>query len=320
MYQYIARRILQLIPTIIGVTLIVFLVINAAPGNPMSGMVDPDLSQEEVDRQLDEMGLNEPVMQRYGNWLTEVIQGDLGYSFRYHVPVTTLLGTRILPTFMLSFSALFVSILIAVPIGVLSATRQYSKTDNFFTVLAIGAVSIPVFFIGILLIKFLAFDLRLFPTGGYPTFDADDTTISRITQVLHHMFLPMIALAAAQTARFMRYTRSSMLEVVKQDYVRTARAKGLSEKIVIYKHALRNALIPVITLLGLTLPFLFSGAILTETVFVWPGMGRLLLDSVHDRDYPLLMGINLFFAMLVMLGNLLADILYAVVDPRIKYN
>ncbi|ACB86345.1 ABC transporter permease [Natranaerobius thermophilus] len=319
MYQYIVRRILQLIPTIIGVTIIVFLVINAAPGNPMSGMVDPNLTEEEIDRQLEEMGLKDPIHQRYWSWITQVIQGDLGYSFRYHVPVESLIGSRIGPTFMLSFSALFVSILLAVPIGVLSATRQYSKVDNLFTVIAIGGVSIPVFFLGILLIKFLAFDFQIFPTGGYPNL-SDENFFTAIPRVLHHLILPMIALAAAQTARFMRYTRSSMLEVIKQDYVRTARAKGLSEKIVIYKHALRNALIPVITLLGLTLPFLFSGAILTETVFVWPGMGRLLLDSVHDRDYPLLMGINLFFAFMVMLGNLLADVLYAVVDPRIKYN
>ncbi|MTI95140.1 MAG: ABC transporter permease [Firmicutes bacterium] len=321
MYQYIIRRILQSIPTLLGITVFVFLIINAAPGNPMSHLVDPNMTGEDRANRLEALGYYDPLPVRYATWITEAVQGNLGYSTRYSRPVTQLISTRIVPTFLLTFSSMFISVLIAVPIGVFSSTRQYSKMDYFLTVLAMAGISIPVFFLAILGLRLFAFDLGWVPLGGMVTAGRVHTGFfDYALDVLHHLIMPLAVLSAANIATYMRYTRSSMLEVVRQDYIRTARAKGLSEKVVIYKHALRNALIPVVTVFGLSLPFLFSGAVITETVFTWPGMGILNVEAVGTRDYPLLMGINLFLAILVLLGNLLADIMYAVVDPRIRYN
>lgn len=322
MRQYLLRRLLQVIPTLLGITIIVYLIINAAPGSPVSGMIDPTITGEALEIRKQQLGLDKPVYQRYGIWLSElVIEGNLGYSTRTRRPVAEMIQSRLGPTLLLTMSSMFLSFIIAIPIGILSATRQYSRTDYLFTILAIAGVSIPVFFLGVAMIKIFAFDLRWFPVGGMSTAGAYYTSwLERTLDILKHLFLPLFVLSCAQIAMFVRYTRSSMLEVVRQDYVRTARAKGLSERVVIYKHALRNALIPVITVLGLSLPFLFSGAILTEAVFAWPGMGTLNITAVTTRDYPLLMGINLFLAMMVIAGNLLADVFYAVADPRIRYD
>jgi len=322
MKQYIIRRLLQMIPTLIGTTFIVFVIINMAPGSPLSHMVDPTISEEAIERRREQLGLDQPLIQRYGSWFYEAVQGNLGYSTRYRGRlVTELIQSRLAPTIILTFSSILVSFIIAVPIGVISATRQYSTLDYSVVVSAIAGVSIPVFFLGIVLVWLFGFTLGWLPIGGmasagvrHPDF------ISYAADVGRHLVLPLITLTAANTARFVRFTRSSMLEVIRQDYVRTARAKGLSEQVVIYRHALRNALLPVVTILGLSLPFLFSGAIITESVFAWPGMGTMLIESVSQRDYGLLMGINLFLAVLVILGNLLADVFYSVVDPRIRYD
>ncbi len=322
MKQYIIRRLLQMIPTLIGTTFIVYVIINMAPGSPLSHMIDPTISQEAIERRKEQLGLDRPLLQRYGTWLTEAVQGNLGYSTRYRGRlVTELIQGRLGPTITLTFSSILVSFIIAVPIGVISATRQYSTLDYSVVVSAIAGVSIPVFFLGIVLVWLFGFTLGWFPVGGmssagvrHPDFFSFAADVGR------HLVLPLVTLTAANTARFVRFTRSSMLEVIRQDYVRTARAKGLSEQVVIYRHALRNALLPVVTILGLSLPFLFSGAIITESVFAWPGMGTMLIESVSQRDYGLLMGINVFLAVLVILGNLLADIFYSVVDPRIRYD
>jgi len=319
--QYILRRLLLLVPILIGITFLIFLIINLAPGTPLSGLIDPTVSQSDIDARAEQLGLNKPIIVQYFTWLRETVRGNLGYSIRYKRPVSELIRTRLWPTFLLSFSALILSFLIAVPIGVFSATRQYSKADYFFTIFAMAGISIPVFFFGIVVIKIFSFDLRWFPIGGMVTAGLRHANSwAYYKDVGKHLILPLVVLSYMGTAGYTRYVRSCMLEVVRQDYVRTARAKGLSEKVVIYKHALRNALIPVITILGMTLPAIFSGAILTETVFVWPGMGLLQVNAIEARDYPLLLGINLFLALLVIVGNLAADILYAVADPRIRYD
>lgn len=321
MRQYLLRRLLQVIPTLLGTSFIVFVIINAAPGNPMSHLIDPRIDRATLEAREKRLGLDKPLTHRFVIWLSETARGNLGFSTRYRRAVVDLIGARIGPTLLLTFSALIISFIIAVPIGVYSATHQYSRTDYFFLVLTMAAVSIPVFFLGVAMIKLLAFDLRLFPIGGMVTAGMrHEHWLAYALDVGRHLVLPLFVLSCAEVAMFVRYTRSSMLEVVKQDYVRTARAKGLSERVVIYKHALRNALIPVITVLGLSLPFLFSGAILTEAVFSWPGLGTLNLEAVSTRDYPLLMGINLFLAVIVILGNLMADLLYAAADPRIRYD
>jgi peptide/nickel transport system permease protein len=310
-----------MIPTIIGITILVFIIINAAPGNPLSHMADPSMRPEDIQSALEKMGMFDPLYVRYFNWFRELLSGNLGYSFRYKSPVIEMIKSRAPATLSLGFMSIFISFIIAVPIGVYSATRQYSTLDYIFTVFAMAGLSIPVFFFGIVLIKWFAFDLRWLPIGGMVTMGRyHANALEYWLDVGRHMILPLTVLSYANMARFMRFTRSSMLEVIRQDYIRTARAKGLNERVVIYKHALRNAMIPVITILGLSLPALFSGALLTETVFVWPGMGSLNVEAVSTRDYPLLMGINLVLALFVLAGNLLADIMYAVVDPRIKYD
>ncbi len=322
MKQYILRRLLQMIPTLIGTTFIVYIIINMAPGSPLSHMIDPTITGEALARREEQLGLDRPLLQRYGTWLTEAAQGNLGYSTRYRGRlVTEIIQSRLLATVILTFSSIILSFILAVPIGVISATRQYSTLDYSVVVTAIAGVSVPVFFLGIVLIWAFAFQMGWFPVGGMVSAGVRHPTIlAWAADVGKHLVLPLLTLTAANTARFVRFTRSSMLEVIRQDYVRTARAKGLSERVVIYRHALRNALLPVVTILGLSLPFLFSGAIITEAVFAWPGMGTILIESVSQRDYGLLMGINVFLAVLVILGNLLADIFYSVVDPRIRYD
>lgn len=321
MRQYLLRRLLQVIPTLLGTSFIVFVIINAAPGNPMSHLIDPKITREALEAREKKLGLDKPLPQRYVIWLSETLQGNMGYSTRYRRPVVDMIQGRLGATLLLTLSAMVVSFIIAVPIGVFSATHQYSRSDYLFIILAIAGVSVPVFFLGVAMIKIFAFDLRWFPVGGMVTAGAYYSSwFEYVKDVAIHLALPLFVLSCAEIAMFVRYTRSSMLEVIRQDYVRTARAKGLSERVVIYKHALRNAMIPVITVLGLSLPFLFSGAILTEAVFSWPGMGTLNVTAVATRDYPLLMGINMFLAVMVILGNLLADIFYAVADPRIRYD
>jgi peptide/nickel transport system permease protein len=242
------------------------------------------------------------------------VHGNLGYSFTNRRPVTERIGERIGPTLILTFSSLLLSYLIAIPIGVLSAVRQYSILDYISTIFSFLGISVPSFFFGLLMIYFFALKLDLFPTGGMETIGASSSLVDRLA----HLVLPAIVLSLQNTGIVMRYTRSGMLEVIHQDYIRTARAKGLGERLIIYRHALRNALIPVITLAGVQLPFLLGGAIITEQIYNWPGMGRLAVEAISQRDYPTIMGINLLAAVMVIFGNLFADVMYGVVDPRIR--
>jgi peptide/nickel transport system permease protein len=265
------------------------------------------------------MGLNKPIVVQYGIWLSNAVKGNLGESSYFKQPVGRVMNTYIWNSFLLAAFSYFFAILLAIPIGVISATKQYSVFDSFFTVVALIGISIPSFFFGLLLIKWFSVDMKIFPVSGMQTPGATLPGLWGVLDVAKHMTLPLIVLTFSTVAGFMRYMRSSMLEVIRQDYIRTARAKGLKEKIVIYKHALRNAMIPVITLLGMSLSGLFAGAIITESIFVWPGIGPIQILAVTNRDYNLLMGYNLLIAILTLLGNLLADIIYAVVDPRIRY-
>ncbi len=318
MYQYLFRRILQGVPVILVVSLVVFIIINLAPGDPIARLEDPSISREDLERRYAAMGLDEPLMVRYANWLGDFVTGDFGYSMdSSRQPVADLLNARIMPTIYLTMGALLLSFLISIPIGILSATKQYSVFDYAATLFAFFGVSIPSFFFGLILLFVFALQLDLLPTGGFQDPTAATTTV--FTH-LKHAILPVIALGYARAASLTRYMRSSMLEVVKEDYVRTARAKGLKERVVIYKHALRNALIPVITLLGLQVPLLFSGSVIIEEVFSWPGIGRLSVRAVWQRNYTVLMATTVIFAILVFIGNLIADMFYVLVDPRIKYD
>ncbi|MGU8800593.1 ABC transporter permease [Clostridium perfringens] len=319
MLQYITRRILLIIPTIVGVSLVLFFIFAMAPGDAITANMDPNMSVETKQAIREKYHLDEPKTTQYMYWLKGVVtEGSLGESFYYKRPVSEVMKDFIPNSFILGAASLILGFIIAVPIGIVSATKQYSFFDKFFTVFALMGISMPSFFFGLILIKYLGVQLNLFPISGMTTPGSAYTGMQYVLDVLKHMILPLIVLTLGSVGGWMRYTRSSMLEVVRQDYIRTARAKGLKEKVVIYKHALRNALIPVVTLLGMSIPGLFSGATLTEKIFNWPGIGPVQLSAVNNRDYYLLMGINLTLAILVLIGNLLADIIYALVDPRIR--
>ncbi len=316
MRQYIIRRFIQIIPIVIGITIVTFFLIKMCPGNPLKVMLfNPDIKPEERARLERLYGFDDPIYVQYFRWLARLLKGDLGWSLYTSRPVTKHILERIGPTAILAGSTLFLSFLIAIPFGILSATKQYSLLDYSSTVIIFFGMSLPIFFLGLVVIYIFAVRFGILPTSGMKTLGIPFSIWDRIK----HLILPVSVLTFYQIAPVVRYARSSMLEVIREDYVRTARSKGLSETDVIYKHALRNALIPIVTLFGLSIPFIFNGAFITETIFAWPGMGRLAVGAVFQRDYPILMGTTLVTAILVLLGNLIADILYAVVDPRIRY-
>ncbi len=310
-----------MLPILFGTTLVIFLVIKMAPGDPFSGLIDPRVSPRKIAELRHRYCLDCPLPLQYWGWLKQAAKGNLGYSIRFKTPVSDIIRERLGPTLAMGVTAEIIVFLLGIPIGILSAARQNSWLDNLATVLAFAGISIPAFFFGLLLLRTFALgDLKLFPSSGYMTPGSTLTGIPHMLDVAHHLVLPSLALGITGIAGLMRYVRSSMLEVLRQDFVRTARSKGLAERIVVYKHALRNALIPVITIIGLDLPSLVGGAIITESIFIWPGIGRLTYTALLERDYPVLMALNLMFAFLTMIGSLLADIGYAIVDPRIRYD
>jgi peptide/nickel transport system permease protein len=321
MRRYIVRRLLQMIPVLIGVSFLIFFIFSKAPGDPVSSMMatKPNMSAEKEAQLRKLYDLDKNVFVRYGTWVKKAVRFDFGDSYKYKEPVSTVMNKYIWNSFYLSLSAFIFSIILAIPIGVISATKQYSVFDTAFTVFALVGISIPSFFFGLLLIKTFAIDLGWFPVAGMTSTGSTATGFAAFLDVMHHMFLPFLVISLMSVAGIMRFVRTSMLEVIRQDFIRTARAKGLKEKVVIYKHALRNGMIPVITLLGMSLPSLFGGSIITEQIFAWPGIGRITIQAINVRDYPLLMGINCLLAALTLIGNLVADISYAVVDPRIRY-
>jgi len=319
MWNYIVRRILQMIPIIIGVSLIIFLIITLIPGNFIDARAQGShMTLEQVDHLKELYGVNEPIHIKYLKWIKGAVKFDFGDSFTHQAPVSKVIDTFVWNSFTIAAIAFLLELLIAIPIGIICATRQYSKLDYFFTIIAMVGISLPSFFLGLILIKFFAVDLKVLPLAGLDTPGSNYTGFQFLFDRLKHVILPAFVLAFISIGAMMRYTRTAVLEIIRQDYIRTARAKGLSEKVVIYKHALRNALIPIVTLIGLSLPALFAGAIITESIFGIPGIGKIALDAVSKRDYPLLMGFSMFVAVLTLAGNLLSDILYAIVDPRVK--
>ncbi|WP_027634579.1 ABC transporter permease [Clostridium hydrogeniformans] len=318
MRQYIARRLLEMIPVIIGISFLLFIIFSMSPGDAVDNIQNPNLSQERILEMKKQYGLVGNPVERYINWAKKAVQFDFGKSIKHKEDVSKVIGSYVWNSFYLSLASFLLSVIIAVPIGVISATKQYSIFDKFFTIFALLGISIPSFFFGMVLIKVFALGFEAFPVSGMRSAGMNYTGIKDILDVAHHMVLPTIVLTLGSVASLMRYTRTSMLEVIRQDYMRTARSKGLKEKIVIYKHGLRNALIPIITILGIWLPGLFGGAILTEQVFGWPGIGKVAVEAIGARDYTLLMGFEVLLAVLTLLGNLIADISYALVDPRIR--
>ncbi|MDR7483649.1 MAG: ABC transporter permease [Armatimonadota bacterium] len=305
MGSYLLRRLGLAVPTLIGVTVIVFALIRLIPGDPARLILGLQASEDEVQRLRLELGLDRPLYVQYARFLARLARGDLGQSAVTREPVIDEIGSRLPATVQLAVSSIVVATLVGMAAGILSATRQYAAADYLVMTVALFGVSLPVFWLGLMLMLLFSVYLNWLPAGGYGT--------------PAHLVLPTVALAAFSIAIIARMTRSSLLEVFNQDYIRTARAKGLHGRVVILRHALRNALIPVITVIGLQFGALLGGAILTETVFAWPGMGRLLVTAITSRDYAVIQGVVLIFAGLFTLVNLVVDVLYAYVDPRIHY-
>lgn len=319
MATYIAKRLIQSIPVIFGITILSFMIMKLAPGDPLANFVNPSISMEDLEASRDALGLNDPWYVQYYNWIGEVLQGNLGYTYAGNHSIRTLIAERLPNTIILTLSAFVLSFVVGVPIGVMASVRKNTRVDYGLTIFSLVGVAIPSFFFGLLVIYLFSIILGVFPPGGMVDVRAGYSGFARVLDIAHHLVLPAIVLSLSNIATVSRFTRSNMLDVLKEDYIRTARAKGLQQKAIIYKHAFRNALIPVVTIFGLSIPFLFSGAYITESIFNWPGMGSLGIQAIQDREYGIVMALNLITATLVLLGNLTADILYAVVDPRIRH-
>ena len=364
MTSYIVRRLIQSVVLLFFISILLYVILNIVPGGPFDTLkqANPRVTQSQIDRLNALLDLDKPILPgqycpmvkgeqqpcvldqgRYIRWLGKVVKGDFGKSWTMSTgtQVSKMIGQRIGYTLLLMGLSLFLAMLIAIPIGIYSAVRQYSIPDYIVTAIAFFGQSMPTFWTGLMAMSIFAVGLGLFPTGGVRVSGAPGDIIDALNRIfsfgrvapqlagkegklildgLHHVALPALVLTFFNLAQWSRFTRASMLEVLKQDYMRTARAKGLLERVVVLKHGLRNALIPLVTIFALQLPSLFGGALITESIFSWPGMGRMLIDAISNVDWPVVQGVLIISAFLVVFSNLLADILYAVVDPRIQYS
>jgi peptide/nickel transport system permease protein len=305
MFPNIVRRLLMLIPVLLGVSLVVFSIVHIIPGDPARIMAGVDATGEEIELIRRQLDLDKPVYVQYFLWISKALSGDLGRSIVTNQAVLPEIIHRFSATLQLTLAAMILAVLIGVTVGVVSATKPYSLFDHLSMVAALFGVSMPIFWMGLMFIFLFSVTLGLFPSSG--------------KDGIEHLVLPALTLGLASTGIIARMTRSSMLEVLGQDYVRTARAKGATEEDVVYRHALKNAMIPIVTIVGLQFGYLLSGAVLTETVFNWPGIGRLMVDSIFNRDFPMLQGAVLLVASSFVLVNLLTDLLCAYLDPRVKF-
>lgn len=306
---------------LIVLSMIVFGLAKAAPGDPFTGRIlDPNIDPEVYEQQREALGLNDPIPVQYANWAARIVQGDFGESMYYKGrSVASLIIERLPNTLYLGLFSLAITLIVAIPIGIYSARNPYSMFDYGATTFGFFGLAVPNFFFGLIAIYLFAIKLGWFPSQGTIT-GSDITGFQEFLDRIHHMVLPGITLGLAGTASYMRYMRSEVLDVLGSDYIRTAKAKGMSERNVLYKHTLRNAIIPIITLMGFEFGALLSGAIITEQVFSYPGLGTLFINSITNRDYPVIMAITLLLGVTILIGNLLADIFYSIVDPRIRYD
>jgi peptide/nickel transport system permease protein len=311
--RYLALRVLQGVLLLFVVSAVVFLIVHSAPGGPAI-LNNPDVDPQTARAIARDLGLTDPIPVQYARWVSRALSGNLGRSYQHQTPVASLIRNRIPNTLLLAGTALLIALLVAIPLGIVSAVRRYSAVDYLATVAAFFGVSVPNFWLGIMLIVLFSVTLGWLPSAGMRTAGVQ----AGPADVLLHLIMPAVVLSTFPLAQLMRYARSSMVEVLGQDYVRTARAKGLGPARVLGTHALRNALIPVVTVLGVITPRLLSGAVITETIFAWPGLGRLAVDAAITRDYPLIMGLVMTTAVLVIVGNLIVDVAYVALDPRIQ--
>ncbi len=315
MGKYILKRILIAIPVLIGITLIDYAIMCLA-GSPLEMLKGPRISDAALQAKEIAAGLDKPLIVQYFVWLWQLLQGNLGYSMKSYEPVSAMIGSHIGPTLLLMGASLALSLLIAVPAGIYSAVKQYSKGDYAVVTASFIGSSIPSFFLALILIYIFTVKLGILPSGGMNTLGMD----GGVADTIRHMVLPVTVLAVSLAGSNIRYIRSSFLEILQQDYLRTARAKGIGYKRVIWKHAMRNALLPIVTVIGMQIPMLFGGAVIIEQVFSWPGLGLMTMTAIMGRDYPVIMGVCLLSAVVVLVSNLITDILYALVDPTIQLN
>lgn len=313
MGKYILKRILIAIPVLIGITIIDYAIMCLA-GSPLEMLQGPRVSEAALEAKKIAMGLDKPVYIQYFVWLGQLLRGNMGYSIKSYQSVSAMIGSHLGPTLLLMGVSLLVSLLLAVPAGIYSAVHQYSKGDYAVVTVSFLGSSIPGFFLSLLLIYLFTVKLKGLPSSGMVTLGTDGGA----GDIARHMVMPVMVLAASMAGSNIRYIRSAMLEILQQDYLRTARAKGIGRFQVIYKHALRNALVPIVTVIGMQIPLLFGGAIIIEQVFSWPGLGLMTMSAIGSRDYPVIMGVCLLSAVVVLLGNLVTDIVYALVDPTIQ--
>jgi len=318
--RHVARRLLQLIPMLLGITVMSFAIIQLSPGDFLAEIrLNPVVSQETVDRMRVNFGLDRPLYIQYLRWLINVIQGDFGFSFSYHVPVLWLIQSRLVNTLLLNVIALAVAWAIAVPVGIHAARRQYTASDNLLSFASYVGISTPTFFSGLLLL-FVAFKTGWLPIGGMTSLDYEGLPwFGKTLDVARHLIIPVVVLGVLSVAGLMRQMRANLLEVLRHDYVKTARAKGLPERVVVNRHAVRNAINPLITIFGLELGGLLSGSAILENVIGWPGLGQLILEAVVRKDLYVVMGSLVIGGVTLVVGNLIADILLAYSDPRIRY-
>lgn len=317
MTNYIIRRTALAVITFFGITILVYFMSTLAPGSPLDALLaDPGMTKEEIARRSAELGLDQPVYIQYLSWLKEFLHGNMGFSYTSYRPVSDMITERIGATLSLTVTAILLSYLVGIPLGLISALKPYSLRDYYVSTAAFVMTGVPGFFLGMILIYIFAVKLKLLPFGGM----YDSSGSHSIGVVIRHLILPAAAIAIPEIGKVMRHVRSNMLEVMNEDYVRTARAKGVRESAVVIVHAFRNTLIPIVTVLSGSIPFMIGGSVVVEKVFGWPGLGTLMINSITSRDYPVIMGISVVIAIVVLVTNLLVDILYAYLDPRITYN
>ena len=305
MSRYLLRRLVMTLPVVFGISLVTFLLAYLLPADPARMYAGPNASVETVNSIRHQLGLDRPFHEQYLHYVWRAFHGDFGYSYHFKMPVWDAILSRVPYTLELTFAGILVELLVGIPVGSLSALRQYSWLDRLSTLFALLAVSAPPFWLALLALYFLAFKFPIFPLGGAGSF--------------HHLILPALCAGAGGAAWYARMMRSCTLDVVHADYVRTARAKGLRERVVVYRHILRNAIMPIVTMTGMDIPWFLGGVVLIETVFAWPGVGKLAVDAIHNVDIPLIMGTVVFAAIVVVVSSVITDLTYAVIDPRIRY-
>ena len=316
MFKYIIKRLLYAIPVFLGITFAIYLLINLAPGGPLSVLASSgEMSLSDLEALKISMGLDKPIVVRYFIWLGDLFQGDMGVSYRTSQEVSMMISQRVIPSLTLTGTGIIGAVLIGVPLGIISAYKQNSIWDHISTFIAFIGASVPNFFLSLLLIYILAVKLKLFPTSGMQS----SGQAGNIADFLRHLALPAFVCGIQPIGNYIKQTKSSVLEVLNEEYIKTARSKGLTNTVIVLKHAFRNALIPVVTTISLTIPFLIGGAVVTEQIFAWPGIGSLMITAITGRDYPVIMGVAVMICGVVLVANLILDLIYAALDPRIKF-